>query len=77
MKRLPSLSVVPLVALSAFSFGTLAHGAEGKKTRDEMVIDDRDELKDNDTWIYNDLDRAREAAAASGKPLLVVFRCIP
>ncbi len=54
-----------------------AYAADGKKTRDEMVIEDRDELQNNDTWIYNDLGKAKEAAAASGKPLMVVFRCIP
>lgn len=28
-------------------------------------------------WIYNDLDRGIEEAKATGKPLLVVIRCIP
>jgi hypothetical protein len=30
-----------------------------------------------DTWIYNDLARGFETARETGKPLLVVFRCIP
>jgi serine protease Do len=29
------------------------------------------------SWIYDDLPRAMSEAKASGKPLLVVFRCIP
>lgn len=45
--------------------------------RDEKVIADREELRADDTWIYNDLTRAEERAAAVGKPLLIVFRCIP
>ena len=64
-----------VVAFGAATFS--AYSADGKKTRDEMVIEDRDELQNNDTWIYNDLEKAKEAAAASGKPMMVVFRCIP
>lgn len=52
-------------------------GAEGKQTRDEMVIEDREELQQSDTWIYNDFDRGKTESLASGKPLMVVFRCIP
>lgn len=51
--------------------------ADTKKTRDEMVLEDRDELLKNDTWIYNDLDKAKAAAKAANKPLMIVFRCIP
>jgi hypothetical protein len=28
-------------------------------------------------WIYNDLKEGRTRAKAMGKPLLVVFRCVP
>ena len=35
------------------------------------------ELQTSDTWIYNDLAKAKEAAEATGKPLMIVFRCIP
>lgn len=37
-------------------------------------------LKDDvvtDRWIYNDLDAARLQAKKVGKPILVVFRCVP
>lgn len=45
--------------------------------RDTRVRDDRRTSASSQDWIYNDLARATEAAKASGKPLLVVFRCIP
>lgn len=45
-----------------------------KKTRDEQVRDDRNELAKNDAWIYNDLDKAMAKAKATNKPLLLVFR---
>lgn len=28
-------------------------------------------------WVYDDLDGATKMAKASGKPLLVSFRCVP
>jgi hypothetical protein len=66
-----------VLCLAASSLVSFALSADGKKTRDEMVIEDRDELQNDDTWIYNDVEKAKEAAAAAGKPMMVVFRCIP
>ena len=39
----------------------------------------RERLKDGaaDFWIYDDLAKGYAAAAATGKPLLVSFRCVP
>ncbi len=36
-------------------------------------------LKDDaaDFWIYDDLAEGNKRAAASGKPLLISFRCVP
>lgn len=31
----------------------------------------------SERWIYHDLDAAREQARKTGRPLLVVFRCVP
>jgi hypothetical protein len=45
--------------------------------RDTKVRNDRQAFKPSDDWIYNDLDAGIEAARESGKPLMVVFRCIP
>ena len=30
-----------------------------------------------DSWIYNDLEKGFAEAKAAGKPLMVVYRCIP
>lgn len=38
---------------------------------------DRDRVEAAGTWIYGDLARGIAEAKQSGKPLLVVFRCIP
>jgi len=48
--------------------------AEQKKTRDQMVLDDRQTLQDDESWIYNDLPKALDIASRTKKPLLLVFR---
>jgi serine protease Do len=45
--------------------------------RETKVRNDREAFRDSKDWIYNDLDAARQSATAAGKPLLVVFRCVP
>ena len=45
--------------------------------RDAKVRHDRETFQASKDWIYNDLGEGIRAAKASGKPLLVVFRCIP
>ena len=45
--------------------------------RKAKVLNDRATFAKNDLWIYDDLDRAFASAKETGKPLLVVFRCIP
>ena len=45
--------------------------------RDTKVRNDRKAFGASGDWIYNDLGEGVRAANQSGKPLLVVFRCIP
>jgi len=47
------------------------------KSRDTLVRDDLKLVSGIDRWIYNDLPKAVAKAKATGKPLLVVLRCIP
>ena len=51
-----------------------ASAAEDRKAR---VLNDRVEVKDAGKWIYNDLPTAIAEATTTGKPMLVVFRCVP
>ena len=48
-----------------------------KRDRNAMVLDDRQRVVDDGYWIYNNLEKGFEEAKRTGKPLLVVFRCIP
>src|SRR5438874_1343811 len=45
--------------------------------RDAKVRNDRENFGTSKDWIYNDLTAGAHAAKESGKPLFVVFRCIP
>jgi hypothetical protein len=62
------LSVLGLLLLAAPALA---------QDRDTKVRNDRQTLGASRGWIYNDLAGGVRAAKESGKPLLVVFRCIP
>ncbi|WP_009963870.1 Trx7/PDZ domain-containing (seleno)protein [Verrucomicrobium spinosum] len=51
--------------------------AEAVKDREGAVRKDRATWENDGRWIYNDLDRGFAEAKRTGKPLLVVLRCIP
>ncbi len=51
--------------------------AETVKDREGAVRNDRAALEHDTRWIYNDWQRGFEEAKRTGKPLLVVLRCIP
>src|SRR5262245_52365321 len=71
MRSLLSAAVCSLVFLVTLAL------AQERKTRDMLVRDDRSHVEGDGFWIYNDLPKALNIAKESGKPLLVVFRCIP
>lgn len=64
--------VLPAI-LMLLAAGTQTSGAD----RAAKVRDDKKLLEKDDHWIYNDLPKAFAEAKRTGKPLLVVFRCIP
>lgn len=45
--------------------------------REEKLKQDRKRVEAQGVWIYNDLPSAFDLAKESGKPLLVVLRCVP
>ncbi len=67
------LLVLPLL-LAAFASSTLA---DTVKDREGAVRSDRATLEHDARWIYNDYRRGFALARQTGKPLLVVLRCIP
>jgi hypothetical protein len=53
------------------------HALFAAEDRDAKVLQDRQEVQASGTWVYNDLARGMAAARRTGRPLLVVFRCVP
>jgi hypothetical protein len=48
-----------------------------QKTREEKVREDRARVEADGFWLYNDLPKAFAESKRTGKPILVVMRCIP
>src|SRR5436189_1767388 len=63
--------------LIALGLLALTAGPLSAQDRDTKVRNDRQAFQSSKDWIYNDLEEGVRAAKASGKPMLVVFRCIP
>jgi hypothetical protein len=47
---------------------------QAQNERDIAVRNDKQQLADDDSWFYDDLDTALQAAAKTKRPLMVVFR---
>ncbi len=47
------------------------------QSREEKVREDRARFENDRQWIYNDIPLGFQRAQSTGKPLLVVLRCIP
>jgi hypothetical protein len=52
-------------------------GPAGAQTREDKVRADRQKVEAEGFWIYNDLAKGFAEAKKTGKPLLVILRCIP
>ena len=57
--------------------GVVVASAETVKDREGAVRKDKATMENDARWIYNDLDRAFAEGKKSGKPVLVVLRCVP
>ena len=66
--------VLLIVALWQVATASWLSAAEDRR---EKVLKDRTELQSLPQWIYNDLQKGFAEAKRTGKPLLVVLRCIP
>lgn len=53
------------------------HNVSAALSRDQMVLNDRDDVLGGGKWIYNDFTKGLDEARRTGKPLLVVLRCVP
>jgi hypothetical protein len=65
------------LVLAGVSIVVAAPLATRAQDRDTKVRNDRKAFERSRDWIYNDLDAGLQVARRSGKPVMVVFRCIP
>lgn len=56
---------------------TVTATAESVKDREGAVRSDAAKMGKSDRWIYNDIEAGFAEAERSGKPLMVVLRCVP
>lgn len=68
------MSRITLLTLLAASMLTTVAPAQ---SREEKVRDDLKKVTAEGFWIYNDIPRAFAEAKRTGKPIVVVLRCIP
>jgi len=71
MKSLHYLLPLLLSALLTTAF------ADAVKDREGAVRKDKAEMQNDSRWIYNDWQKGFAEAKRTGKPLLVVLRCVP
>lgn len=55
----------------------LAASEANAQSREEKVRNDRKKIEAEGFWIYNDLAKGMAEAKKTGKPILVVLRCVP
>lgn len=55
----------------------LPAAAPAQNPREKKVRDDKVKVEADGYWIYNDLPKAFEEAKKTGKPLVVILRCLP
>ena len=63
--------------LAAFAIAGLLSIPLNAQDRDTKVRNDKREVLEDGYWIYNDLPAGLAQAKVLGRPLMVVFRCIP
>ncbi len=69
---------LPLLLIFTLCLGlALPALAETVKDREGAVRHDRAAMENDARWIYSDWQRGFEEARRTGKPLLVVLRCVP
>lgn len=64
-----------LTMLAVCCFPIFVSGQE--LSREEKVRADKEKVEAEGFWIYNDLEKAYSTARETGKPILVVLRCLP
>jgi hypothetical protein len=71
------MKVFSVTFLTLIMATTLSVRGAAVKDREGAVRQDRATMENDARWIYNDYERGFAEAKKTGKPLLVVLRCVP
>ncbi len=71
------MKTVQRIAACALVFLTMSVFAETVADRKGAVLNDRANLENDPRWIYNDYEKGLAEGKRTGKPVLIVLRCIP
>ncbi len=71
MKRALLSLLLAMVAVAC------ADAQDVQKRRRDAVLNDKKHFDLDDHWVYDDFEKGRKEAERTGKPMLVVFRCLP
>jgi serine protease Do len=71
------MKAFPITFLTLIMAAALPVRAAAVKDREGAVRQDRAAMENDARWIYNDYERGFAEAKKTGKPLLVVLRCVP
>lgn len=72
-----SLCAMKCCLLLAVLFAAAVLHADAVKDREGAVRADKARMEHDKRWAYNDLDNGFKQARLTGKPVLVVMRCVP
>ena len=64
-----------LLAITLVSFSTAI--SLGQNQREQAVRGDKQQLANNESWVYDNLALGMTDAKISSRPLMVVIRCLP
>jgi len=70
------VTMLRIAFVSLFVFSSFLNFCDAQ-TREEKVRSDRKKVVAEGFWIYNDLPKAFDEAKKTGKPIVVVLRCLP
>ncbi len=56
---------------------TSVNAQDVQQKRRDAILNDKKQFDLDEFWVYDDFEKGRVEAARTGKPMLVVLRCLP
>ncbi len=65
------------ICMTFATSSAMNRSAVAQNQREQVVKQDKQKVSQDESWYYNDLDKAFAAARKENKPLLILVRCVP